>query len=81
MIATTIFDEGVDIPELQKVVLCSGGKSQVKLLQRLGRGVRKAPGKKVVEIVDCADTHHPLLRKHALERKKLFKREGFNVNG
>jgi superfamily II DNA or RNA helicase len=80
IIATTIFDEGVDIPELQKVVLCSGGKSQYKLLQRLGRGVRKAAGKKVVEIVDCADTHHPTLRRHALERLKLYKQEGFRVN-
>jgi len=79
VLATTIFDEGVDIPELRKVILCSGGKSQVKLLQRLGRGVRTAAGKTVIDIIDFSDTHHKMLRKHALARKKIYLGEGFNV--
>jgi superfamily II DNA or RNA helicase len=79
ILCTTIFDEGVDIPELRKVILASGGKSQVKLLQRIGRGLRLAKGKKSVEIVDFADKHHDMVRKHALERMKRFKEEGFEV--
>jgi len=79
VIATTIFDEGVDIPELQKVILASGGKSQVKGLQRVGRGLRTSAGKDEVIIVDFQDTHHTMLRKHALERLKVWKDEGFEV--
>jgi len=79
LMATTIFDEGVDIPELRKVVLASGGKSPVKLLQRIGRGLRKADGKSSVDIIDFTDTHHPMLQRHADERKALWKSQGFNV--
>ena len=79
ILCTTIFDEGVDIPELRKVILASGGKSQVKLLQRIGRGLRLAEGKSSVEIVDFADRHHKMVRTHALDRMKRFKEEGFEV--
>lgn len=79
LIVTTIWDEGVDIPELQKVIIGSGGKSQVKLLQRLGRGLRKAAGKANVEIIDFGDQHNALLARHAAERKKIYKAEGFEV--
>lgn len=79
LMATTIFDEGVDIPELQKVILASGGKSPVKLLQRIGRGLRRADGKKTVEIIDFTDTHHPMLERHADERRALWKSQGFKV--
>jgi superfamily II DNA or RNA helicase len=79
LITTPIFDEGIDIPELRTVALCSGEKSQQKLLQRLGRGVRLADGKQEVIIIDCADTHHRKLREHALERRKVYVSEGFEV--
>jgi superfamily II DNA or RNA helicase len=79
IMATTIFDEGVDIPEIRKVILASGGKSQVKLLQRIGRGLRLAAGKHSVEIVDFRDEHHHMLLKHAEERLKVYHEEGFEV--
>lgn len=48
LIATTIFDEGVDIPELRTLILAGGGKSIISGLQRLGRGLRLAEGKEGV---------------------------------
>lgn len=80
ILCTTIFDEGVDIPNLRKIILASGGKSQVKLLQRLGRGLRKAPGKESVEIIDFQDSHHQMVRKHALARLSRYREEGFEVS-
>jgi superfamily II DNA or RNA helicase len=79
IMATTIFDEGVDIPELRKVILASGGKSQVKLLQRVGRGLRIAAGKHEVEIIDFMDGHHSMLAKHAQARRKVWKEQDFDV--
>lgn len=79
LIVTTIWDEGVDIPELLKVILGSGGKSHVKLLQRLGRGLRRSAGKTSVEIIDFGDQHANLLESHAKIRKKFYKDEGFSV--
>lgn len=40
LIASTIFDEGEDIKNVGSVVLASGGASLVKVVQRIGRGVR-----------------------------------------
>lgn len=79
IITTTIFDEGVDIPELRKVILASGGKSQVKLLQRIGRGLRLSEGKEEVEIIDFRDKHHAKLLEHTRERMKRYREEGFEV--
>ena len=41
LIASTIADEGLDIPSLDAVVLAGAGKSPSKELQRVGRALRK----------------------------------------
>lgn len=79
LLATTIFDEGVDIPELRTVVLASGGKSQVKLIQRAGRSLRLADNKNGARVVDFGDQHHPKLREHAKERERVWKEQHFRV--
>jgi superfamily II DNA or RNA helicase len=79
VIATTIFDEGVDVPELRKVILASGGKSQVKTIQRVGRALRKAGGKSVAEIVDFYDAHHTMLEKHSKAREAVYREQEFEV--
>lgn len=40
LIATTIADEGLDVPSLDAVVLGGGGKSPSKGMQRIGRAIR-----------------------------------------
>lgn len=40
LIATTIADEGLDVPSLDAVVLGGGGKSPSKGMQRVGRSIR-----------------------------------------
>jgi len=80
IIATTIFDEGIDIPEIRTVILAGGGKSPIKNLQRLGRGLRKTNGKNEVEIVDFYDRGTRWLSSHSRERKNLWENQGFTVN-
>lgn len=41
LICSVIFQEGIDIPELQSVVIASGGKSVIAALQDVGRGMRR----------------------------------------
>lgn len=41
LLCNVIFQEGIDIPELQSVVVAQGGKSIIATLQRVGRGMRK----------------------------------------
>jgi superfamily II DNA or RNA helicase len=79
VIASTIWDEGVDIPELRTLVLAGGGKSLIKQLQRLGRGLRLSEGKNVVEVIDFYDKSRRWLKQHSDVRCKLWKEEGFKI--
>jgi superfamily II DNA or RNA helicase len=79
VMATTIFDEGVDIPELRKVIIASGGASTGKLIQRVGRVLRTADGKTMAVVIDFRDDHHPTLKKHASARIKTYKEQQFQV--
>ncbi|MBD3228244.1 MAG: DEAD/DEAH box helicase [Candidatus Lokiarchaeota archaeon] len=51
-ILTPIWDEGVDVPCLSSVLLVFPGRSDVKLIQRIGRGIRKSKGKSKCFIYD-----------------------------
>jgi superfamily II DNA or RNA helicase len=79
ILASTIFDIGVDIKCLSALVLAGGGKSYVKALQRIGRVIRSYPGKKFAAIVDFYDDIK-YLKAHSTERCKIYMTEdGFKV--
>jgi len=80
LISSPILEEGVDVSEIEVVVLASGGKSKRKLLQRIGRGMRLAEGKTKVEIIDFYDEAPPLLKKHTKERMVVYRKMGFPVD-
>lgn len=79
VIATGIFEEGVDVPALDMVILAAGGKSHVRLLQRIGRGLRRKEKDNVVEIIDFDDRINKHLAKHSDVRQKIYDQEGFTV--
>ena len=78
VLATTIFDEGVDIPNIRSLVLASGGKSKTKLLQRIGRSLRKATGKDNVTIYDIV---HDIrwFKEQAEVREDVYNEEDIKV--
>ncbi len=79
ILASTIFDLGVDIPMLNALVLCGGGKSSIRALQRIGRVIRYFPGKKFAAIVDFYD-QIKFLKKHSVIRSEIYSSEkGFRV--
>lgn len=80
LIGTPVFGEGVDIPAIEVLVIADGQKSLRKILQQVGRALRKKKkGENVVTIVDFADFAHPLLAAHSAERIKTYEREQFEV--
>jgi len=80
VLASRIFDIGVDIPSLSGLVVGCGGKSTVKALQRVGRVIRKYKTKKHAVIVDFLDQTH-FLKEHSKIRCKIYKSEkGFDVS-
>jgi superfamily II DNA or RNA helicase len=79
LICSVIFQEGIDIPALQSVVIASGGQSVIAALQRIGRGMRMAQGKDEFEVYDIADRGNKWLERHTRERLKAYAGEGFET--
>jgi len=80
IICTTIFDEGLDLPELKSIILGGGGVSKIKQLQRIGRGLRLDPSKDIFHLIDFKDTAAPILVKHSKERRKTWIEEGYTLD-
>jgi superfamily II DNA or RNA helicase len=79
VLASTIFDIGLDLPILSGLVLCGGGKSSIRALQRIGRVLRLVPGKKTAAIVDFFD-QAKFLKKHSQIRCQVYSSEdGFKI--
>jgi len=64
VIATSTWREGVDIPNLDTVVLAAGGKEAQKVLQEIGRGHRMAEGKSHFKIIDFFNPSNRYLIEH-----------------
>jgi superfamily II DNA or RNA helicase len=80
VIATNIFDEGVDVEDIGAVILAGGTKSAPALYQRSGRAMRKKEESNVAIIIDFFDHHHPKLLEHSERRYELIKGQpGFTI--
>ena len=79
-IVSTIWDEGINCPAIRTIILAGAGKSEIKNLQRLGRGLRTAPGKSTLKLVDFMDRSPQTLLRHSNERYKFWKEQGFEIN-
>ncbi|MBA1392543.1 DUF3427 domain-containing protein, partial [Lactobacillus sp. XV13L] len=52
IITVDLFNEGVDIPALNQIVMLRNTQSSIVFIQQLGRGLRKYPGKDYVTVID-----------------------------
>lgn len=79
IIASSVFDIGVDIPSLDALILAGGGKSTTRTLQRIGRVIRLHKNKKNAVVVDFIDNAR-YLDKHSAIRVAVYNTEPmFNV--
>lgn len=63
---------GINIPRIFNLVLLEPGKSFVRVIQSIGRGIRKAEDKDFVQIWDLtASTKYA--KRHLTERKKFYR--------
>lgn len=74
LIASSVFDIGVDIPSLDALILACGGKSSVRALQRIGRVIRLFHGKNDALVVDFIDNAKHL-DKHSSTRIAIYQTE------
>lgn len=77
------FSVGVNLPNLHNIITGHPAKSRIRVLQSIGRGVRKGDNKNSTTLYDIADNliwkkwnNHTI--KHFQERIKLYSKEKFN---
>lgn len=74
IIASSIFDQGIDLPKLDALILAGSGKSSTRALQRIGRVIRGADGKRDAIVVDFVDWA-PYLYEHSRKRWNIYRTE------
>lgn len=52
LVSVDIFNEGIDIPNLNQIIMARPTQSAIIFVQQLGRGLRKAKGKRFVTVID-----------------------------
>jgi superfamily II DNA or RNA helicase len=77
------FSTGINIRNLHNIIFASPSKSQIKVLQSIGRGLRKSDDGSTTSLYDIADDLHWKGRKnytlmHSAERIRIYSRESFN---
>jgi superfamily II DNA or RNA helicase len=68
LFATRLADEGLDIPNLDALVLLTPSRDAARTTQRAGRTLRAVPGKPQPVIYDLVDSQMGLLRSQARTR-------------
>tara|TARA_Y200000002_G_scaffold45273_1_gene32776 strand:- start:4167 stop:5669 length:1503 start_codon:yes stop_codon:yes gene_type:complete len=77
------FSTGINIKRLHNIIFASPSKSQIRVLQSIGRGLRKSADGMDTKVYDIADDLHWKSRKnytlqHAAERIKIYAKEHFD---
>jgi superfamily II DNA or RNA helicase len=67
---------GINIPRIFNLVLLEPGKSFVRVIQSIGRGIRKAHDKDFVQIWDITSTCR-FAKRHLTKRKAFYKEANY----
>ena len=67
---------GINIPRIFNLVLIEPGKSFVRVIQSIGRGIRKAQDKDFVQIWDITSSCK-FAKRHLTQRKKFYKEANY----
>jgi len=79
------FSTGINVKNLHNIVFAAPTKSQIRVLQSIGRGLRKSDSGQGTIVYDLSDNlcwkkHKNYTHSHAINRIKIYAKEGFNYN-
>lgn len=63
LFSVDLFNEGVDLPTIDTVMMLRPTESKILFLQQLGRGLRRAEAKEKLVVLDFVANHHSFLHK------------------
>jgi superfamily II DNA or RNA helicase len=77
------FSTGINIRNLHNIIFASPSKSQIRVLQSIGRGLRKSDNDQDTHLMDLADnlqleSKGNFTLKHSAARMKIYKKEKFD---
>ena len=77
-----VFSTGVNIKNIHNIIFASPSKSQVRVLQSIGRGLRKSDDGRKTKLFDLADdlswkSRSNYTLKHAAERIQIYSKQNF----
>ncbi len=75
IVATTLADEGLDLPPLRTLIIAFGGRSRTRVLQRIGRLVRPYSGKTHATAIELKDEGVEYVADHLQMRLDLYRGE------
>jgi superfamily II DNA or RNA helicase len=75
-VATTIADQGLDLPILSALIMACGGRAEGRTEQRVGRICRAHPDKPAAVCCDFTDRHFFMLSAQAAKRRQVYRRLG-----
>ncbi len=79
LFATSLADEGLDVPRANCMILAAAGRSAAKAEQRTGRVLRSFSGKTHGTIHDFADLQHYFLAAQARKRIAVYRSLGYQI--
>jgi len=79
IIATKVYNEGINIPCIKSMILAGGGKGSIKITQQVGRLLRHYKDKTMAIIFDFDDNCCRVLKQHVSRRVKTYNECGFEV--
>lgn len=79
LVASNIFDTGVNLPNIKTLILAWAGKSEHGLTQKIGRAVRNFKGKDGVDIFVFYEKGHKHFNKHSKIRLNKLIEDGYDV--
>ena len=74
VVASTLADEGLDVPRLDRIILAFPGRARSRTTQRLGRLMRLHPGKSAPVLFDVVDASVTPLMRQFRERRRAYKK-------
>ena len=73
---STIFSTGIDISNIHMVLFAAGGRSFIRTVQSIGRGIRLGENKDKLTVIDIAD-NLKYGSQHLEERLNIYRKEQF----
>ena len=69
-----LFSVGINVKNLHNIIFASAGKAKVKIVQTIGRGLRKHPRKDILKVYDMSDILKYGIR-HLTDRMNIYDNE------